>query len=134
VLDALVGHLLPNLDIEEIEGKEDLTFYNILFTYWAHGVLERAGSVAPLGMEDARALFKRLRSKDSRMPYRMRGYKQKFVDYFLVDSPVLEQEEKRVLAQTLALLWEEFRQEYQWIKTEDLDPRFSKFVRIRPSP
>jgi len=133
LLDRLMDHFSGSEEIQDVERGEEITFYNVLFTCWAHDVLGETRSLSPLGMQDTRALFTRLRSKDSKMPYRMMGYKQRFIDYFLIDTLSLDQEEEEILAQTLASLWEEFRKEYQWIKAEDLDPRFSKFIRIRPS-
>ncbi len=133
VLDVILGHLAKSLNLGRIENKEELTFDQMLFTFWAHDVLDQGRSFEALDITEARALFKELRSSDVRMPYRMKGYKERFVNLFFQKDLPLSKEERELLVETLSLLWDEFREEYQWIKTEDLDPRFSKFVRIKPS-
>ena len=134
VLDVLLANLLNYKELEDLNEQEDLTFYSVLFTYWAHRVLGGPRSIDPIEVREAKALFKKLRSEDNKMPYIMKKYKERFVNFYCHEGLPLEKEEHELLPQTLSLLWEEFREEYQWIKEEDLDPRFSKFVRIKPSP
>jgi hypothetical protein len=41
-----------------------------------------------------------------------------------------EPEGTSILEETLSLIWEEFRKEYEWVSADDLDARFSRFVTI----
>jgi len=133
VLDLLLEKLSGPGKAEDVQGREEITFYNLLFTSWAHVVLGHSVSFAPVEMQEAQALFEKLRSGDSKPPYKMKGYKQRFASFFCGQDLALPPEEHKILRDTLLFVWKEFQEEYQWIKTEDLDPRFSKFVKIKPS-
>jgi hypothetical protein len=41
-----------------------------------------------------------------------------------------EPEAVSILKETLALMWDEFCNEYQWISVNDLDGRYSKYITI----
>ena len=134
VLDVLLADVVNYEELEDLDEQEDLTFHNVLFTYWAHRVLGKPGSIYPIHIREAKALFKKLRAEDDKMPYMMKNYKEMFINFYCNDQLPLGKEDQKLLSETLQFLWEEFREEYQWIKEEDIDPRFSRFVRIRPSP
>ncbi|RLB77171.1 MAG: hypothetical protein DRH15_11635, partial [Deltaproteobacteria bacterium] len=128
VLDALLAQLSPTIKSRE-EVEEEITFHGILFTFWGHHLLGHAPTHSPFGIEDAKKLLGKLRAGEKRPPYKMEEHKEVFVRYYRNLGSSLERNDQLLLAETLSLLWEEFQEEYQWVDTGHLDPRFSKFLR-----
>ncbi|RLB43976.1 MAG: hypothetical protein DRH12_01295 [Deltaproteobacteria bacterium] len=132
-LDALLAQLSPTIKSKE-EVEQEVTFHGILFTFWGHHLLGHALTHSPFGIDDAKKLLGKLRAGEKRPPYKMEEHKEVFVRYYRNLGSSLERNDQLLLAETLSLLWEEFQEEYQWVDIGYLDPRFSKFLRIRPSP
>lgn len=63
-------------------------------------------------------------------PFQMHGLKETFIRDFMAYASNSEPEAKSILKETLSLIWQEFRKEYEWVSIDDLDARFSRFVTI----
>jgi len=135
VMDRVLEKVAETVELGEVIREEpDITFHVILFNIWAHHILGHELTADPLSMEEARSFFHRIRGKNRSRPYKMPGFREQFVAYFATLNPLLEQQDLTFLQHTLSALWEEFLQEYQWVHIDDLDARFSRLVKIRPSP
>jgi len=134
VLDLLLSELLSGKLSEPLDRDEEITFYSILFTYWGHELLGHTPTHLPLKMDEAKKVLSELRVGEKRSPYKMKGQREAFIQYYSDLGCWLEKKDHTLLLETLSLLWEEFREEYQWIEAADLNPRFSKILRIKPSP
>jgi hypothetical protein len=107
-----------------------LTFQPILFTYWARRQLRQEQGFAPLTREQARIFLNKLRGKTEKPPYRMTRFRKVFFTDLITDTASGEPDKEEQLIKTLELLWKQFVDEYAWVKEEDLDERFSRFILI----
>lgn len=125
LMERLVGtyHLNPSL-----VAHPESTFHPLLFNLWGKKVLGLNAKMEPLSLEEAKELLSVLRAKDKERPYRMCGFEQRFVEFFLAGAG---DEDMPILKQTLSLIWGEFRDEYERLPVEELDPRFAKFMAIQ---
>ncbi len=63
----------------------------------------------------------------------MLGFEEVFVKDCMAFASGFETEDAATLKDTLSLIWQEFCQEYDWVEVDALDPRFSKYILIRPA-
>ncbi len=134
-LDKLLQKISEKYAVEkELPVEPDITFYMVLFTVWASHMLGYPPSVAPLSLDDIKRLFVKLRKDDSSAPYNMEGFKESFIGFFISEAAGLPPGETAILTETLSRVWEQFREEYEWVEIENLDSRFSRFVRIKHAP
>jgi hypothetical protein len=63
----------------------------------------------------------------------MPGFEKIFITNFMEYASDLEPEAETILENTLAMIWKEFSEEYEWVAISDLDERFSKFIWIAPT-
>jgi hypothetical protein len=110
----------------------DLTFRPLLFNLWARQKAKLPLDFSGITLAQARALFDQLRGKQARSPYRMPGAGEEFVKAFMAYRPDMDPETSAVLEETLGLIWDEFREEYAWVPTSDVEARYSKFITIEP--
>ena len=130
VLDKLLGTIIPDSDIEQLTGEEDidLTFYQVIFTSW----MRRLCSLAPgltLYLDEVKSALKILRAGETSPPYKMTGFKDEFVKE-LTSLIKLAGDDDFILEDTLSVIWDEFAEEYAMISTDDLEPRYSRFIVI----
>jgi len=128
--------MLAQLTITFPLNKKDVhthnrTIHSLLFTLWARQILELTPSFEAITLKQARQFFDLLRAEDEKAPYQMLGFEEVFTKDFMVSASGFEPEDAAVLKDTLALIWQEFCQEYDWVDVNALDPRFSKYVLIR---
>ncbi len=128
-LDTMMARLSP-LVTDTHFNLTHKTFHSILFNRWAHQVLEKEPSVEPLSQSDAARFFAILRNEETHPPYRMASFKDKFIAAFMEGAVDFKPEETNALFEALNDIWEDFRREYEDIKTEDIESRFSPFVLI----
>ncbi len=131
VLDRLFSDLTSFYPIEKGLLKDPtITYVPFLFTFWARKILELDPGFLPIDMDQVRRFFEKLREKESQPPYRMEGFRERFIEdiscYFSG-----EKEEKRILNDILSSLWDEFREEYENVAIKDLDERYIRFILIR---
>ena len=110
-----------------------LTFYPLLFNLWGRKILKLETSFSSISPEQIKELFHRLRGKKEKPPYQMPGFESIFVKDFMGYASGFDKEAKKILKDTLSLIWHEFVDEYQWVSLADLDGRFTKFISIKPS-
>jgi len=128
-LDSLLDILVRRYPLDPgLLANPEAAFQPLLFNLWARWVLGRGLEISKLAIAEARSFFGRLREGEKRPPYKMRGWEEKFVAFFM--GHVEEEEREGILQQTLSLLWSEFREEYERVPTEELDPRFSRLLAL----
>ena len=134
VLDGLIERLAASYPTdEELMGSPELTFRPLLFNPWGRLLLHLQPSFSGLSLEQAKRLLKRLRAGSEKAPYDMPGFEQIFVKDFMSYALNADPEAASILRDTLSFIWQEFREEYEWVILEDLDARFSKFISILPA-
>ncbi len=133
VLDALLRQLAMKYPIApELLKHPEALFYPVLFNLWAVSLLGLEPQARPLSLEEAKMFFQILRQGEQEPPFSMNQFRDAFVEFFASEGEGLA--DKTELSALLSLLWQEFREEYAGVKLEDLDPRYSRILVIRPSP
>ncbi|MBW2344390.1 MAG: hypothetical protein JRF53_10340 [Deltaproteobacteria bacterium] len=131
VLDRLLARLTGLCPLDEAVIQESrLTFHKLLFNFWARQVLKLEPCFSGISLAQAKEFFGHIRAGKEVPPYPIPEFRQKFVRDFMALDPFLEAEDAEALKETLSLVWEEFGEEYQWVSSNDLDGRFTKFIRI----
>ena len=125
-LDDLFSQLTTLYPIEKgILIDPAITFHPFLFTFWARNILGLRHGFEPLSLEQIKELFRILRKEDKGKPYRMEGYKIRFIDEM---SSYLPESDK--LREILSSLWDEFVEEYEMVEEKDIDERYIRFFII----
>jgi len=133
-LDKMLAQLTVTCPFNKKDAQTyDQTLHSFLFTLWARQMLDLKPSFEAISLKQARQFFDLLRQRDESPPYQMLGFEEAFVKDFMASAAGFEPEDVARLKDTLSLIWQEFCQEHDWVKTDDLDPRFSKYVLIRPA-
>lgn len=132
LLDDFLGHLHKNheYDRDLYEGK-DLEFYPLIFSFWARLFLNSKPGLAGITIEEARTFFETLRAGEDEPPYKMEGFDARFIADLSPYAPEFERERLEIFRDTMGRLWQEFREEYESVPTEDIDTRYSKFLLIK---
>jgi hypothetical protein len=128
LLKSLSERYLPD---EILFRFKELTFYPLLFNFWARKRLNLKLSLSGISLTQARRLLQQLRAGTDGPPYRMPGAEEAFVGDFLSYAGDLDSEASSLLRQALVGIWREFHDEYEWVSGEDLDARYSRFISIR---
>jgi hypothetical protein len=115
---------------EEMLQDEDVTFYPLLFNLWARDIVGLKPDFSGITLLQAKSLFARARAGGQGPPFPMPGMKDAFVNKFMAFVANLQPEVAAVLRDTLSLIWQEFRQEYERIPVDALDGRYSRFLSI----
>jgi hypothetical protein len=129
VLDSLLERLAARYQIDEgVIQSSELSFRQLLFSFWARLLLDIEPSFSRISLKQTRSFFQLLRAGKSKPPYRMPGFEEKFVNDFMAYAADSDPEAASILENTLSLIWQEFREEYERVSLSDLDGRYSKFV------
>jgi hypothetical protein len=115
----------------EMLGHPEITFYPLLFNFWARRILQCNPSFGRLTLRQAKRFFEQLRCGERNVPYRMPGFGKKFVNNMLEQAPDLAAAEKRSLQAALKEAWREFRDEYARVEIDALDSRFSRILWLK---
>ena len=127
LMDAMTkGNPLPPED----SGREDLTCFHFLFTFWARRRLGIEPGFAPITPEQARAFFKILREGEMAPPYRMAQFLEVFIEDMLGLATALPDDVRAALREVLSNIWEEFRSEYEVVPPADTDMKHNPFLII----
>jgi hypothetical protein len=133
-LDRILENLTSKVPLSATRMKDPLlTFHPLPFIFWARSQLKLEPGFAPLSMGQARTFFKKIRGKAENPPYRIAKFKEAFIRDLMSLSPDCEPEEKVRFRETLALQWKQFEEEYEQVREEELDARFSRFIWIESS-
>jgi len=132
-IDTLLGQLTDEYPFDQKAcGLPDLTFHSLLFTLWARRILNLAPSFEGISLDEAKQLFRFLRSGDDRTPYQMAAYEDVFVNGFMAVASGWDPSAAATLKETLSWIWQGFCREYEQVPVNALDPRFSAYIIIRP--
>lgn len=128
-LDRMLSRLAPLGDNHfNLSGREGV--HSLLFTRWAHKILDNKPSFAPLSKADAARFFQTLRDEEQHRPYRMPSFRSVFVADFIEGALDFEPAQALSLREALELIWDDFSGEYENIEAKDLDGRYSPFLLI----
>jgi len=131
-LDGFMGALTKKAPLDrESAGRDDLTCFHLLFTFWARKRLGLEQGFAAIAPDEARALFAILREGESAPPYRMERFKDVFIEEMLACAEDLQGELRATLREELASAWDEFREEYEEVPPADTDMKHNLFLLIQ---
>jgi hypothetical protein len=134
-LDRMLGRLTEVYPLDRgIIEESQLTFHLLLFNFWARQLLKPEPGFSGISAGQVKGLFRHLRAGDDTPPYQMPGFEEIFIRDFMVYASDFEPEAEAILKHTLSLIWEEFREEYEWVSTGDLEGRFTKFIGTGQEP
>jgi len=134
VLDGLLERLTELYPFDNVLTKSSkMTCHSLIFNLWGRLLLNIVPSFSGLSLEQAQDLFQLLRAGSNNPPYEMPGFEEVFIQGFMAYISNSEPEAASILKETLAVIWQEFRNEYQWISVNDLDGRYSKYITIATS-
>ncbi|HOP47697.1 MAG TPA: DUF6178 family protein [Desulfobacteraceae bacterium] len=125
-----LGDIYP-LDKDMIRAR-NLTFQPLLINLWARDLLKLEKGFSGLTLVQAKKFLNHLRVKEISPPYKMSGFKKAFTAFFLKYPHPDETVNSSVLKDTLSLIWNEFRDEFKWISTEELEDKFVNSIWIIP--
>lgn len=134
-----MDHLLEQLSLRSalprVQSEDpELTFYRLIFGIWSRHFLGLPLSFEGVSAEQAGELFRRLRAGDASPPYRMAKFENIFISDIIHLAGVLDAGEESLVRDLLHDVWQAFSDEYQFMPSEHLDARFSKYLNISPSP
>ena len=131
VLDRLLARLGEH-DVLDDKAYEEPggTFHPFLFNHWVRDLLELEPCFAGIKPVHGKKILALLRKGEKSPPFRMPGFEEGFVKYFLGYASDFEPEAQGTLRDTLIFLWNEFCDEYAWVSVDYLDGRFSRHIRI----
>jgi hypothetical protein len=130
ILDTLLSRLEEEGSEKPAAEAETLTFCTPLFDFWARQRLGLPPSFSGIPLESARLFLSRLREGEEGPPYRMAAYEAVFKNDLAAFLPGLRPESEALLRDTLGGIWRKFREEYQEVLPENLEGRYSRFIRI----
>ena len=131
VLDSLMERLAASYPVDEqLIQSSGVTFHPFFFNLWGRRILKLKPSFSGLSLSQARRLFRRLREGSSAPPYTMPGFEKIFVSDLMSYVADADPEAASILRETLALIWQEFYEEYKQVSISDLDGRYSKYIII----
>jgi hypothetical protein len=111
-------------------GREDLTCFHYLFTFWARRRLGIEPGFAAITPEEARAFFEILREGEAAPPYRMACFREVFIEDMLGPASALPEDLRASLREELSAIWEDFRSEYEEVPPVDTDMIHNPFLII----
>ena len=111
---------------------DNLTFYPLIFNFWARQFLGLDLSFAGLPLKKTKELFTRLRSQDNDAPFRMAAFEEIFIIDMLAYAGDLELENRKTLKNTLVNIWQTFREEFEYVPVDGIDSRYTELIWITP--
>lgn len=132
VLDRLLELISSNQDLEgDRIIDQHSTFQPLIFTYWFRELLGLEPGIRVIPINEAERIFLQLREGDINPPFQMPGYQDVFIKDLVVKVPDLKTDDAHLLKESLAIIWQQFVEEYALVEIDDLDVRFAKFLFIR---
>ena len=111
-------------------GREDLTCFHFLFTYWTRLRLGLEPGFEAIMPDEARAIFAILRTGEKAHPYRMARYREVFIEDMLRFASGLPDDLRVSLKEELENIWEDFVEEYKDVPPDDTDMKHNAFLII----
>jgi hypothetical protein len=132
-LDRLFERLTRLSPLEnKLIQLDKLTFYPLIFNFWARQLLELELSFVGLPLKKTKELFTRLRSQDNDAPFRMAAFEDVFIIDMLEYAGDLESENRKTLKNTLVNIWRTFREEFEYVPIDGIDSRYTELIWITP--
>jgi hypothetical protein len=133
VLDCLMGDLAKQYPLNSPDsGSFPLTCYQLLFTLWARQLLDLKPGFSALSLKEARAFLSLLREGDTKPPYRMFGFEERFLKAFDTQAVDSADKSSENLEGALAQAWQDFSDEMEFVPVDAFDVKYSKFLLIMP--
>ncbi|MBN1278135.1 MAG: hypothetical protein JXA35_11665 [Deltaproteobacteria bacterium] len=107
-----------------------LTFQPLILNLWARDFLKLEPCFSGLTPVLAKNLLNLLRKGDSAPPYKMAGFENIFVSFFLKFSREDMPEDRLALKDALSMIWKDFSNEFEWTSAKELSHRFSESIWI----
>jgi hypothetical protein len=134
-MDSLLERISSGHPVEKEWAKDPFfTFHALILNFWARQKLYIQPGFAPLSLEDVTRFFRLLRSDSDTPPFRMKEFKEIFVEEMAAHGKGLDSETMKALRPALSMVWDKFTEEYAWVATADLDGRYLKLILISPAP
>ena len=131
-LDGFMDALTKKTAIDrESAGRDDLTCFHLLFTFWARMRLGLEPGFAAIRPDEARSLFASLREGEEAPPYQMARCREVFLKDMLAFAAELSDDLRAALREELSATWEDFRAEYEEVPPADTDMKHNPFLLIR---
>ncbi|MCX7816469.1 MAG: DUF6178 family protein [Syntrophales bacterium] len=131
-LDKLLSRM--TLSITQSEARKLYrTFYPLIFNRWARSILGKKAKEDPLSIEEAQQFFRIVRKGQSAPPYRMDEFREHFITALMEGAYEYSEMEKNSLKDALNFIWNIFCEEYENIREEHLDSRYSPYLLIASS-
>jgi len=127
LMEKLTGLYPPD---DAFRQEEEVSFKTMLFNLWARHILKMEPGFSKISLERARRFFEEIRSGKKSPPYLMPRAEEMFVNHFLVYASESPRESLSSLREALREIWREFREEYEWLPTSELEARYSRFILI----
>jgi len=134
VLDRLFGRLAGLYLFKKDKAQSSgLTFHQFLFNLWARHLLKLEPCFSGISYMQVKEFFGLLRANEKKPPFRMAGFEEVFIAYYMAYAHDFEPETASTLKDTLSLIWQEFQEEHEWMTTVDPEGKYIRFVLIKPS-
>lgn len=134
VLDRLFESLTGQYQFNKEEARNSgLTFYQLLFNLWARHLLKLESCFSGISYVQVKTFFGLLRANEKKPPYRMPGFEESFITYYMAYAYDFDSETASALKNTLSLIWHKFQEEHKWMTTIDPKGKYIRFVLINPS-
>jgi hypothetical protein len=131
VLDSLLEKLTKSYTLkEDIIRSREITYYPLLFNLWARLFLKDEPSFEGISLPQARNLFSQLRAGQTESPFKMEGFKKRFIRDFMAYVSTSDTKAASILEEALSMIWMEFVEEYERVPIKDLERRYSRFITI----
>lgn len=135
VLDGLMARIVDSYPLDkEWAESSGITFRPFLFNLWGRLLLDLELGLSGLTLGEAKSFFEILRGESKKPPYVVDPFKERFINDFMSYTGDADYEAASILKDTLAMIWQDFSKEYEWVWPHDLDSRFSTFVTITNLP
>ena len=133
LLDRLMEEVSNSFNFKRDMVKDPLlTFHTLLFHSWAIRKLNLKQGFLPLSLDQAKDFFRLIRGKENTPPFKLRGFKEVFMEDFMPLVKGIEPDDKALLHETLEGIWKEFTEEHAMLDISVLDPRFIKYIIVDP--
>jgi hypothetical protein len=129
-LDLLLARLDRGTKDEEGHLDRVKTYHPLIFNRWARSLLGLDVSSRPITLSEAVEFFRFVRKEEKAPPYKMEGYRERFIRDFMEGGYDLSDIDLKALREAIIITWETFRTEYENIKEADLDGRYSPHILI----
>ncbi|MCD6262526.1 MAG: hypothetical protein J7J52_05840 [Deltaproteobacteria bacterium] len=123
-----IDNLLSFLEMQAedtLNIPKDATFIPLIFNFWARKFLGMAPSFSGISMEKAKDMFAMLRVGDKHPPFQMKEFEQQFISDMTEYLPATEANID-ILKDALLRLWNMFKEAFESVLIEDLDPRYMR--------